>query len=482
MVVIYILLGILALFLSLLTVAVIRTLLLKPTEAKMATMPKVDGNRAKAYAQVLSKMVQKETVSSRFDESREKFIEFQEELKNYFPNVFEKCERFSPGNALVLRLNGKKRNYKPFMLMSHHDVVPAAEEGWKYEPFSGHIDERGCIWGRGTVDTKGSLFCELQALEEMIKEGYEPECDIYIMSSCTEEWSGESAPSVVKWMEENHIHLDTLVDEGGMILNKPMAGVTGKYCMVGVYEKGYGDLRFVAKGMGGHSSAPGKNTPIPRLCAFVNYVEKHNIFKPHMNKTVKQMFSRLAPNMNFPMKLIFSNLWLFSPVLKRVMGSINAAGAAMMQTTCAFTTMEGAKALNILPTKAYITANMRFMNEQPNGESIEKMKKIAEKFKIETELIYDFPPCKPVDYKSGAFKMLEETAAKIYPGYGVVPYVMTGNTDAKYFDNICDNVLRFAPLEIDEQQYKSMHSKDENISMYTLVTGVDFYKELLKDK
>ena len=77
--------------------------------------------------------------------------------------------------------------------MSHHDVVAATEQGWEHAPFSGDIDAAGRIWGRGTVDTKGSLMCELQALEELLKENWQPDVDVYITSSCTEEWSGDSA-------------------------------------------------------------------------------------------------------------------------------------------------------------------------------------------------------------------------------------------------------------------------------------------------
>ena len=70
--------------------------------------------------------------------------------------------------------------------MSHQDVVEA-NGNWKHPPFSGHIDEEGRVWGRGTVDTKGSLFCIFQAVEELLAEGVTPVQDVYIASSCTVE-------------------------------------------------------------------------------------------------------------------------------------------------------------------------------------------------------------------------------------------------------------------------------------------------------
>ena len=89
-------------------------------------------------------------------------------------------------------------------------------------------------------------------------------------------------------------------------------------------------------------------------------------------------------------------------------------------------------------------------------------------------------PCPVVDYKSDAFHLVEEVAAEIYPGVGICPYVMTGGTDAKYYRDLSDNCLRFAPLYIDAQQYASIHGLNENIYQGTLPMGVDFYKKVIE--
>lgn len=111
----------------------------------------------------------------------------------------------------------------------------------------------------------------------------------------------------------------------------------------GVLEKGYGDLKFIARGKGGHASAPGKNTPLVRLGKFMADVEKHDPFTSEFNPTVLEMFRRVTPNMNFGMKMVFANLWLFKPLLKKLMPSISPAGAAMLHTTIAFTMAKGGR-------------------------------------------------------------------------------------------------------------------------------------------
>lgn len=463
---------------ALLAVAIFRALAIKPTAALDAQPPKADGARAEAYGKKLSAMVKMETVSSRFDPDREKFRAFQDSLAPLFPHVFESCEVHHPGDGLVLHLKAESPEGEPVLLMSHHDVVEAQGE-WKHAPFSGDIDETGRVWGRGTVDTKGSLMCELQALEELLEKGWKPEKDVYITSSCTEEWSGPCAPAIVDFLKARGVHLGMLLDEGGMILSEPVGGVKGRYAMVGVLEKGYGDVRFVAEGRGGHASAPKKNSPLPRLGALMQDVEKHPPFKAQISETVREMFTRLAPNASFPLKLVFSNLWLFGPLLKKAMPMISPAAAAMMQTTCAFTTAKGSEGLNVLPTKAYVTANLRFIHHQANEESLEILQKLAKKHDLKMEVITQDHPCPVVDYKAAPFKLLEAVAADVYPGYGVVPYVMTGGTDAKYYGSICEHCLRFAPIEIDDQQYGSIHSVDENLFASALVPAVDFYKEIL---
>ena len=470
--------GILLLVFILAAVVLIRTLSLKPTAAKTANIELDNSHRAREYGRRLSLMIQKETISSRADKDRTKFYEFHEILEDLFPKVHNTCEKHVFDGNLLFHWKGKG-NHAPILLMSHQDVVEANGE-WKHEPFSGDIDEKGCVWGRGSVDTKASLFCIFSAIEELIWEGYEPECDVYIASSCTEEISGEGAPLIAKYLKDQGVYLALLMDEGGMIVEKPVGGVNGLYGMVGVVEKGYGDVKFIAKSGGGHASAPGKNTPLVRLGKFMADIDKKNPFKAEFTPTVREMFRRMAPNMDFGMRMIFANLWLFEGLLLKVLPMISPAAAAMTRTTIAFTTAKGADGLNVLPQEAYVTANMRFIHHQPNKECFKLLNDLARKYDIEVEALYNDEPCPIVDYRSDAFHLIEETAAQIYPGVGICPYTMTGGTDAKFYKEICENAIRFAPIYIDAQQYSSIHGINENIYQGALSKAVDFYKAIIK--
>ncbi len=481
MIIVSILGFVLATVVVLLVIALIHTLTIKPTAAVHASAPEGDTERGEAYGARLSRLIQKETVSQKGETDYTKFDEFQELLKKEFPVLFESCEVYTAGHGLILRFAAKSPQGLPILLMSHHDVVAAAEGDWKYPPFSGYIDEDGCLWGRGTVDTKGSLFCELTALEELIREGWEPDTDVYITSSCTEEWSGPSGPAIAEWLKERDVKLGMLMDEGGIVLADPLPGMKGRYCMVGVVEKGYGDLKFIARGQGGHASAPGKNSPLPRLGAFMENVEKHDPFPTKFFPSAKEMFGRMAVNMDFPMKYLFTNLWLFGPLLKKILPSVSPVVMAMLKTTCAFTTCKGAPGLNILPSEAYVTGNVRFIPYQPVDECIELLAQRAKKYDIETEVLSKGAPSAVISHESKMFHLIEDVSAKIYPGYDVIPYVIYGGTDARFFNDICDNAFRFAPIELSQEQLQGAHSKDENITIDRLPLAVDFYKDVLRN-
>ena len=124
---------------------------------------------------------------------------------------------------------------------------------------------------------------------------------------------------------------------------------------------------------------------------------------------------------------------------------------------------------------------LRFIPHQPTDESIALITDMAKKFNLETEVLYKDYPCPVVDYKGDAFRLVEQTIGEIYPGVGVSPYVMTGGTDAKYYKDVCDDCIRFAPLYINKQQYESIHGLNENIYIGTLPMGVDFYKKIIEN-
>lgn len=463
-----------AALLSLPAFAAVRTLL-TPGKRSEYTAPEAD-DYALELAKKLSAMVRYETVSHANVDESEKFLGFHKVLEELFPLVHEKLEKTVIDGNLLYHWKGSGSG-APILLMSHQDVVPAEGE-WEHEPFSGDIAD-GKVWGRGTSDTKCSVMAFFQAVEELLKQGYTPKCDVYLASSCTEEWAGDGAPKIVRELQRRGVELFLVCDEGGGIISEPIGGVKGNFAMVGVFEKGKGDVKFTARSTGGHASAPTKNTPIARLAAFVNDIETHSYFRREFPPEVSAMFKRLSVYASFPLKLVMGNLWLFAPLLKPVLGRMSAQAGAMLQTTVAFTMQSGSDACNVLPQEATVSANMRFIPHQGAKESLEIIRRIAEKHGLEMEILHsnDYTPA--VDINGEAFKQVEAVISETFPGLPVSPYVMTGATDAQFYQPICKSCIRFAPVIYGPEQMKGMHGLNENIEYNCLPGAVSFYKNLI---
>ena len=464
-----------ALLVLLLLIALVRTLLM-PNKRSDYAAPEAD-DKAMLLAQKLSKMIQYDTTSHANVHEEEKFLGFHKVLEELFPLVHEKLERTVIDGNLLYYWKGKSSE-KPILLMSHQDVVPAEGE-WLHEPFSGDIAD-GKVWGRGASDTKCSVMAFFEAVEELLREGYTPECDVYLASSCTEEWAGDGAPKIVEELKRRGVELFIVCDEGGGIISEPIGGIKGNFAMVGVFEKGKADVKFTARSTGGHASAPAKNTPIARLAAFVNEVEIHTPFKRKFLPEVSAMFARLAPYAPFGLKLVMGNLWLFAPIMKPVLGRISAQAGAMLQTTIAFTMQSGSDAYNVLPQEATLGANMRFIPHQGEKESLEIIKALAAKHSLETEIVHSNDYTEPVDINGEAFKLVEKVIGETFPGLPVSPYVMTGATDAQFYQPICPSCIRFAPVIYGPEQMKGMHGLNENIEYNCLPGAVSFYQNLIK--
>ncbi len=471
----WIVLSLLSLLLLLLLAAVIRTLVIGAKQSLWTA--KREPEREALYAQKLSRMVRKETVSRRGEAQREKFLAFHAELEALFPLVHKTLEKTEIDGNLLYTWRGKSSE-RPVVLMSHQDVVPAEGE-WKHEPFSGDIVD-GKVWGRGSADTKCSVMAFFQAVEELLAEGFVPANDVYLSSSCTEEIGGDGCPKLVAELKKRGVQPYLVCDEGGAIVQEPIGGVKGHFAMIGVLEKGQGNLLVSARSGGGHSSFPPKNSPIARLAAFVCEMEKHSPMRAAFEPEVAAMFRTLAPYGPFAYRLLFGNLWLFRPLLKVLLPAISPQAGALLKTTAAFTMQSGSDATNVMPQEATLTINLRYIPHQGMEQSNEAVRRIAEKHDLALTVLNAYDALPPVKIDSDAYRLVEAAVNEVFPGLPTCPYVMTGGTDARFYQEICGACIRFSPVVYGPEQMKGMHGLNENIDSFSLPGAVDFYKTVIR--
>ena len=438
-----------------------------------------EGGRTEQYARKLRDMIRCDTVSSEEpdDAEKQRFIVFHQVLERLFPLVHRQLEVTDLDGNLLYYWKGKKSD-RPILLMSHQDVVPVSGS-WRYPPFSGTISD-GRIWGRGACDTKCSLMGFLQAAEELLEEGFIPEQDIYLASSRTEEVGGDGAPSIVRELKSRGVRLRMVCDEGGGIQDAPIPGIKAPIAMIGVQEKGVADITFCSRGNGGHAHTPPKHNPVEDLAAFICSMKKRPPFRSRLTPPVRLMLEKVAPYADFPIRMVLSNLWLFAPLVELVTPKISPDAASMLKTTCAFTRMQGEEAFNVIPVKATIGANLRFIPHQPMEESLRILEKRAAEFGVEIESVHGNDCTGCADIGSESFGLIKSALKETFPELGWAPYILTGATDARFFDEICDQIFRFAPVEYGTEQKKGIHGIDENLEYGCLAGCVDFYKNLIK--
>lgn len=435
--------------------------------------------RNESYAKTLASLIQIETVSMVDQTDLTPFYQFHDKLREMFPHFFSvvTVEKFS--GSLLMRWAGKDSGKAPILLMSHHDVVEATGK-WTHGPFSGDIAD-GKIWGRGTLDTKGNLWAMLQAADELAAEGFVPERDTYFVTACNEETTGLGGDTISKTLQERGMRFDMVLDEGGMIMEAPIAGVKGTFAMIGVGEKGSCNLRFIARSSGGHASTPGKNTPLVRLGKFMAAAERSNCFTIKMSATVEEMLRRLSVEMPAPLQKAVGQIGKLKGIVAPVLPAVSSSAGAMVKTTLAFTMSSGSEGRNVLPQEAWVIGNMRFSHHQGQEKSIAAIRKLAARYKIETEVLEKGFESPLTDYNGEPFKLVERAVEATFPGVHPVPYVMNGASDSRFFSRVSDHCIRFAPFLISNQQLDSIHGLDENVDVSTLSGAVDFFKYILKE-
>ena len=446
----------------------------------------------------LSLMIQCKTVSNRdYDkEDSAEFKKFHDLLKKRFPLLYRKHKPLTLGrNALVFYIQGTSnpdadpKGEEASVLMAHY-VVPAEGEKWDKEPFSGHIDEE-YIWGRGAIDTKGTLCAVLSAVEEKLSADWKPEHDLYLAFSGEEEIDGESCPSVVQWLKENEVKVSFVLDEGGAIVDKVLPGQRKSCAMIGIAEKGSISVSCSISLAGGHASAPPEHTTAGLISQAVCSIEKGR-FKAQFTEPVRKMFASAAPYCAQPYKFIFSHSRFFSPLLKTLSPLMGSEFNALMHTTCAVTKMEASQAYNVIPPVSTFGLNIRLLGRDTIEGALKHIEKRCKKVEtylqnktkqnvkqIQISVLTGDNPSRVSSTNCSQWNMLNDVIASQWPDVFVSPYLMMACTDSRHYGEISDMVYRFSPMPMTKEDRAMIHGKNERIKRENLYQAVEFYTQLL---
>jgi len=408
------------------------------------------------------------------------FRAFHTFLETSFPLVFENLlvEHVNEW-TLLITWEGKNPELNPTMLMAHQDVVPAGDaSAWLHPPFSGKIAD-GSVWGRGAIDNKNGVMAILEAVELRLRDGHQPDRTLMLLFGHDEEIGGVmGAVAVAELLKSRGITLEFVLDEGGYIIEGALP-VERPVAFVGTSEKGYLDLQLTALSQGGHSSTPPVDTPIFLLAEALHKLN-NNPFDASITGATEDMFAFLRPEMPFLYRMIFSNLWLTKPIIVRVFRD-NPSASAMLRTTMAPTMMSGSAAPNVLPAEASVVINFRIQPGETIDSVIENVERIINDDRIKVTKFAGFGsnPSPISDARAQPFSILHQSIREVFNEIYVTPFLMIAGTDSRHLTIVSDNVFRFSPVQLTEEESVSFHAVNEHLSVETYLKMIHFYHNLI---
>lgn len=476
----YIIGAVLVLLVVFVAILLVRTLLFVPRELPPVQQDTITVDREKIVNDMIS-MIQCKTVSNRDDALVDwgEYKKFQELLRERFPLVHQHCTLEHVGKTGLLYHWQGKSAQEPSVCMAHYDVVPIDEEGWDKPAFEGILED-GYIWGRGTLDTKGTLCGVMEAAEQLLSEGYVPAHDVYFSFSGEEEIDGDSCKEIVRYLEQHGIWPALVLDEGGAVVENSFPGVSQECAMIGIGEKGSVNMDFVIESQGGHASTPPPHTILGQLSEAVTRIER-SPFRRQLTKPVQEMFDTLGRYSTFAYRLIFANLWCFLPLLDIICKKSGGELNAMMRSTVAVTRMEGSKAYNVLPPKASFGINMRLMGEDTIDYATSYLQKVIGNDAIQPQLVNGMNPSIYSDTSCDAWDKVVRVIHNTWPEAVVSPYLMMACSDSRHYCRITDRVYRFSAMKLSKEERAMIHGNNERIPVDTLVKTVEFYVRFLRE-
>ena len=460
-----------------LLVIIVRTLAFKPkAEPDVSALSvDVDGERA---IKSLAEMIKCRTVSyvDTSLQDAEAFERFRKLLDERYPRVAATCEKYSIGATGVLYHWKGRRADTPSVFMAHYDVVPVVEALWNKPPFDAVIED-GILWGRGTLDTKGTLCGIMEAAETLLEQEFIPENDMYLAFSGDEETFGLTAPAMVDWFEERGIK-PIVLDEGGAIVSGVFPGVSEPCALVGTGEKGLMDAELTLEGKGGHASSPPAHTPVGLVAQAIANIED-NPFPMALTPPAAEMFDTLGRHAKFGMRLIFANLWCFKPLLSMIAKKRGGELNALMRTTCAFTRMQGGDAWNVLPPKVSAGANLRLLTGTPE-QAAKHLEDSIKNSDVKIRIVEGNPPSAFSNTSCEAWDKIKVTIRQTWPGVIVSPYLMVACSDSRHYCRISDKVYRFSAMELSSEERGFIHGNNERIPTDKIIKTIEFYVRLMR--
>lgn len=474
--------GFLLLVLAVIAIILVNVFMLSSKQLDIpAAAPQIAVDSAAVH---LSKAIQIQTVSygdaSKIDTMA--FLELHELIRSSFPAVMENLSMEIVNKySLLFHWKSENPSAEPIILLGHMDVVPVdtLHEHWDFPPFAGIIDNQ-YIYGRGALDDKLSVFGILEAAEQLLKDGYRPKQDIYFAFGHDEELTGEQGAVQLKnTLLERGIKAAFILDEGLVVTNGMVPGVQKPVALIGISEKGYLTIKLEVTMEGGHSSMPEKENALTVLAKAITALQQ-NQFKPQITPPVEHFIEFIRPETSFILKMAFANRWLFENMILSTYQK-SAAGAALVQSTISPTIFDAGFKENVIPAYATAAVNLRLLPGLKIQDVLDYFKEVINDERVTISVSGLPKEASPVaSVEEPAFQSIHQSIREVFPEALVAPSMVLATTDSRHYTELSSSIYKFLPVSIDGTAIKSIHGKNEKISIDNYSSCISFYYQLMK--
>jgi acetylornithine deacetylase/succinyl-diaminopimelate desuccinylase-like protein len=379
-------------------------------------------------------------------------------------------ERTAGRTNVVARVEGTDATADALLVHGHLDVVPAQAADWSVHPFSGEIRD-GVVWGRGAVDMKNMDAMILAVVRAWAREGVRPRRDIVVAFTADEEASAEDGSG---FLADHHPELFEGCTEGvGESGAFTFHDGTGRHLYpVAAGERGTAWLKLTARGRAGHGSKVNKENAVTRLAAAVTRIGEHR-WPLRLTPTVTAALTELAALYGIEPDLTEVDVLLdkLGPAARLVEATIrNSANPTMLNA--------GYK-VNVIPGEAVAFVDGRYLygTEDEFRATLDHL--------TGPDVDWEFHHREvalqaPLD--SPTYARMRAAVEEFAPDGHVVPYCMSGGTDAKQFSRLGITGYGFAPLKLPEDlDYQALfHGVDERVPVEALHFGVQVLDRFLR--
>lgn len=380
-----------------------------------------------------------------------------------------------PGRrSLLARIEGSDPTAPTLLLMGHTDVVPVNLEGWSRDPFAGELDD-GMVWGRGAIDMLNLTASMAVAFRHLAGSGFTPRGTLAYLAVADEESLGTWGADWLTGHELDHVRADYVVTESGGFQMPTPGGIR---LPVMVEEKGTYWTKITVHGTPGHGSSPyGTDNALVTAAEVVRRIAS---YRPPAR--LSDVWLRFVAGMELPDELrdpagVEGMLELLPTGLARMLYSAT-------HTTFAPTIAHGGTKTNVIPDRVELEVDVRTLPGEEGDVArrmlLDAVGDLAGRLDVESN--DDPPTSSPVD--TPLWDSLARTTAKLCEGSALVPMIMVGGTDNRFFRRTGSVGYGFGLFSrrLDLADYSTMfHGNDERVDVESLRLSTELWTALAHD-